>query len=134
MARVVAWVESLVAPAHVDRTAVLAAWAGGSRNPLDHWVVFAVIGVAAGGLVSGLVGGRVRAETYRGPRVTVRARWVMAFAGGILMGYGARLARGCTSGQALTGGAALSLGSWFIMFAFFAAGYLLAWPLRRFWR
>ena len=34
---------------------------------------------------------------------------VMAFAGGALMAVGAALARGCTSGQALTGGALLNL-------------------------
>ena len=33
-------------------------------------------------------------------------------AGGVLMGLGAKLARGCTSGQALTGGALLAAGSW----------------------
>ncbi|MCA9545691.1 MAG: YeeE/YedE family protein, partial [Myxococcales bacterium] len=42
-------------------------------------------------------------------------------------------ARGCTSGQALSGGATLSYGSWiFMVFVFFAA-YLLAYPLRRLW-
>ena len=39
------------------------------------------------------------------------------------MGYGARFARGCTSGQALSGGATLSVGSWAFMFAVFAGAY-----------
>ena len=34
------------------------------------------------------------------------------------MGIGAKLARGCTSGQALTGGAVLNLGSWAFICAF----------------
>ena len=38
-------------------------------------------------------------------------RWMTAFVGGGLMGYGARMARGCTSGQALSGGAVMSVGS-----------------------
>ena len=49
------------------------------------------------------------------------------------MGFGARMGRGCTSGQALSGGATLSVGSWALMMAIFAGGYLLAYPLRRFW-
>ena len=50
------------------------------------------------------------------------------------MGYGALLARGCTSGQALSGGAVLSVGSWAFMLAVFAGGYGLAWFLRRLWQ
>ena len=42
------------------------------------------------------------------------------------MGLGAVLARGCTSGQALTGGALLSVGSWLFMIAAFAAAYAVA--------
>jgi hypothetical protein len=75
----------------------------------------------------------VRLETRKGPRVSTRARWALAFAGGAVMAYGARLARGCTSGQALSGGAVLSVGSWAFMLAVFAGGYAVAWSLRRLW-
>jgi uncharacterized membrane protein YedE/YeeE len=57
----------------------------------------------------------------------------MAFIGGGLMGYGARMARGCTSGQALSGGAVLSVGSWAFMFAVFAGAYALAYFVRKLW-
>ena len=49
------------------------------------------------------------------------------------MGFGAVLARGCTSGQALTGGALLSVGSWLFMIGAFAAAYVAAPFLRRAW-
>jgi hypothetical protein len=49
------------------------------------------------------------------------------------MGLGAALARGCTSGLALSGGALLSLGSWVFMLALFAGGYAAAWFVRREW-
>jgi uncharacterized membrane protein YedE/YeeE len=49
------------------------------------------------------------------------------------MGLGAVLARGCTSGQALTGGALLSVGSWLFMVGTFAAAYLVAPFVRRAW-
>ena len=59
---------------------------------------------------------------------------IAAFGGGILMGVGAKLARGCTSGQALTGGALLSVGSWIFIATCFAAAYLFAPFARRLWR
>ena len=53
--------------------------------------------------------------------------------GGAVAGFGAQLARGCTSGQALTGGAQLALGSWVFMFSVFGGAYALAWFFRRQW-
>jgi uncharacterized protein len=131
--RLLVVVEDALLPSHVDRTAYLAEMAGGNQNPLDSWVVFVTIGVVAGGFVSGWVNGRLKVETIRGPHVPVRLRWLMAFIGGAFMGYGARLARGCTSGQALSGGAVLSAGSWAFMFAVFAGAYGLAYFVRRLW-
>ena len=131
--RAIVWVEDIIAPGHVDRTGYLVNMAGGSTNPLDHWIVFITIGTILGGLGSGWFHGRVRAETGKGPNISVRNRWILAFAGGAIMGYGARFARGCTSGQALSGGAVLSAGSWAFMFAVFAGGYALAYFLRKAW-
>lgn len=131
--RILVFFEDLVAPGHIDRVPYLLDMAGGDRNPLDSWVVYVTIGTVLGGFVSGWRNGRVKLETNRGPQVPVRVRWLMAFLGGTLMGYGARLARGCTSGQALSGGAVLSVGSWAFMFAVFGGGYALAYFLRKFW-
>ena len=97
------------------------------------WIVFLTIGTIIGGFTSGWIHNRVRLETNRGPRVPIKLRWVMAFIGGALMGFGARYARGCTSGQALSGGAVLSVGSWLFMFAVFGGAYALAYSLRKFW-
>lgn len=133
MSRLMVALEDVVVPEHVDRTPYLAAMAGGERNPLDHWIVWQVAGVLVGGFVSGLMRGRVRLETYRGPQIANGTRWGFALLGGFLMGYGARMARGCTSGQALSGGAVLSAGSWAFMLAVFAGAYLLAWFVRRLW-
>jgi len=133
IARVVLSVEDEIAPTHVDQTSYLLNLAGAQRNPLDHWIVMLTLGTFLGGFVSGLVHRRLKIETLRGPRISVGARWLAAFAGGGLMGFGARLARGCTSGQALSGGAVLSVGSWAFMLAVFAGGYALAWFVRRLW-
>lgn len=60
-------------------------------------------------------------------------RLVLAFAGGVLMAVGGKLAGGCTSGQALTGGALLNVGSWIFMRMVFAGGYAVAYFFRRQW-
>jgi hypothetical protein len=131
--RLVVYVEDKIAPDHVDQTVYLLDMAGGASNPLDNWVVFMVAGTIVGGLTSGWWHNRLKLETNKGPRITVQQRWMLAFIGGAIMGYGARLARGCTSGQALSGGAVLSVGSWAFMFAVFAGGYALAYFVRRAW-
>ena len=60
---------------------------------------------------------------------------VMMFAlvGGILAGYASRIARGCTSGQALSGGALLLTGSLIFVTCLFAAGYATAYLFRSQW-
>jgi hypothetical protein len=102
-------------------------------SPLRDWLVFELAGVVIGGLLSASLAGRVRWAIERGPRVTDSTRLIYAFAGGAVMGVGAKLARGCTSGQALTGGALLSVGSWLFIGAAFAAAYTIAPLVRRQW-
>ena len=131
--RLLVVVEDAVAPGHVDNVPYLIDMAGGDANPLDSWVVFVTIGTVIGGFVSGWLHGRVKIETIKGPHISRETRWLMAFIGGAFMGYGARLARGCTSGQALSGGAVLSVGSWAFMFAVFAGAYALAYFVRKLW-
>lgn len=99
-----------------------------------EWLVVEIIGVMLGGFVSAWLAGRVRVDVERGPRLSNRARLSLAFGGGALMGVGAALARGCTSGLALSGGALLSVGSWSFMLTAFAGGYVAAPLLRRAWR
>jgi len=133
LARIVAFGRDVVSAEHCDTTPYWATMAGGQQNALDHRMVWMMLGVLAGGFVSGLLARRVGVETFHGPQITKRSRWLLALAGGGLMGYGAGLARGCTSGQALSGGAVLSVGSWAFMVMVFAGAYLLAYPLRKLW-
>ncbi len=123
----------LVAPAHVDRTPYLLKMAGGDRNPLDDWILPVFAGALLGGFVSGWLHGRLKLTTTKGPQLSDRQRWALAFVGGMIFLYGARMARGCTSGQALSGGATLAAGSWVIMLSIFASAYLLAYFVRRLW-
>ncbi len=131
--RLLVVVEDMIAPGHVDKVPYLIDMAGGDKNPLDNWVVFMTIGTIAGGFWGGWRNGRLKIETNKGANISNSTRWIMAFVGGTAMGFGARMARGCTSGQALSGGAVLSVGSWAFMFAVFAGAYGLAYFVRRLW-
>jgi uncharacterized membrane protein YedE/YeeE len=102
-------------------------------NPLSNWLVVEVIGVVLGGLIGAVSAGRLKSETVKSKRITNRQRWIYALVGGIIMGFAASLGRGCTSGQALSGGAALAAGSWVYMLMVFAGGYAVAWLFRRQW-
>lgn len=106
----------------------------GLRSPLTDWFVLELAGVIAGGFASAWLAGRVRLRIDRGPHIANGQRVLFAFGGGTLMGVGAKFARGCTSGQALTGGALLSLGSWIFIAACFGAAYALAPVARKLWR
>jgi hypothetical protein len=131
--RIDAALVDLVAPAHVDNTPYLLKMAGGDRNPLDDWIVPVFFGALLGGFSSGARNGRLKLTTTKGPNISNGTRWAMSFLGGVIFLYGARMARGCTSGQALSGGATLAAGSWAIMLAIFGAAYLLAWFVRKLW-
>jgi uncharacterized protein len=128
-----AGVTNAVAPARAASSPLFARYleAGG---PWRDWLLFEVIGVFIGGFLSALLAGRLRRDVDRGPRITNRARLAYAFAGGSVMGLGAVLARGCTSGLGLTGGALLSVGSWLFIAAAFAAAYLVSPLMRKAWR
>jgi uncharacterized membrane protein YedE/YeeE len=103
------------------------------RSALNAWIVFLGIGIALGGAAGALSARRFRVETIRGPRIERDNRWLLALAGGMLSGIAAQIARGCTSGQALTGGAQLALGSWVFMFAVFGGAYSFAYFVRKQW-
>jgi uncharacterized protein len=123
------------APEHATTNGFYARYLGdGATSPLRDWLVFEILGVIIGGFASAALAGRVRWATERGPAITNRRRLVNAFVGGAAMGIGARLARGCTSGLGLTGGATLSVGSWLFVFAAFAGAYAAAPLLRKAWR
>ena len=131
--RIDALIVDTISSSHVDNTPYLLKMAGGDKNPLDDWIVPVFFGALLGGFTSGFLGGRVKLETTKGPNLSNRTRWLMAFLGGTIFLYGARLARGCTSGQALSGGATLAAGSWLLMFAIFGSAYALAYFVRKLW-
>ena len=122
-----------VAPAATHDNFYFASYVDAEGGPWRDWLIFEILGVAIGGATSAWLAGRLRTSVERGPRVSVGTRLLFAFVGGAAMGVGAVLARGCTSGQALTGGALLSVGSWTFALAAFFAAYVFAPLLKRVW-
>lgn len=126
------WVMSLSSADYVTANAVHAGYWNEGR-PLMAFLVFLTLGSFSGAAVSGWLAGRTRFVAEHGPRISTGARLAAAFAGGVIMAFGAKLASGCTSGQALTGGALLNVGSWTFMVAVFIGGFALAPLVKRQW-
>jgi len=127
------FIAEAFAPAHVAANPNLAATKGEHASVLDDWLVFEVLGVFLGGAIGAITAGRFGAKVIRSASTAIATRLAFAFGGGLLMGLAARAARGCTSGQALSGGAVLSTGAWIFMLSVFGGGYAFAWFVRRQW-
>src|SRR5947199_243616 len=78
--------------------------------------------------------GRFAWRLEQGPRIGAGRRLAFAFLGGATVGFASRVAQGCTSGVALSGGAVLAPGAWAFLAAFMAGGFATAWIVRRAWR
>jgi uncharacterized membrane protein YedE/YeeE len=118
-------VEGLAAPEHVEANAYLAKHV--VKEPVVDWQFALVVMLVAGAFLAARLAGTRRqesmpaiwAERFGPSRVK---RWAGAFLGGAVLIFGARLADGCTSGHALSGGLQLALSSWTFLIAMFAAG------------
>lgn len=102
-------------------------------QPLRYYLVFMFAGTVLGALASALLGQRVRLQVERGAALSPGRRLLYALLGGLIVGFASRLAQGCTSGQAMSGGALLLTGSLVFLGCIFASGYAMAWFFRRQW-
>jgi uncharacterized membrane protein YedE/YeeE len=103
----------------------------GRGGVFGEWLVIELIGVGLGAWWSARRAGRARVVIDRMAGETSRDRVLRAALGGVLMGAGARLAHGCTSGLGLTGGALLNTGAWLFIPVAFGTAFLAAAMLRR---
>lgn len=130
LARISAWCGLCLNPDYVLKSAYFGSW---GEKPLNYYLVFMLAGVFVGGFISALLNRRIKIQTERGAAYSVIKRLLLVLSGGIIAGFATRLARGCTSGMALTGTALLSTGGIAFLLATFAGGYVTAYFFRRQW-
>jgi uncharacterized protein len=128
-AQLAGFLGKLIAP---RRTASLAYFE--DKPPQVGWGFVFVVAIIAGGAIAALTGGEFANEWLSpmwvarfGDNVALRA--AVAFAGGMLMAFGARLAGGCTSGHGISGTLQLNAASWITVICIFVGGVAVALPL-----
>lgn len=106
------------------------------KKPKVEWQVMLVVGMLLGAFVAAATGGELAGqwvpemwEQRFGADVALRLG--VAFVGGALLAYGARLAGGCTSGHGISGALQLGVSSWVALACFFVAGVATAMLLYR---
>jgi hypothetical protein len=132
--RVVAKIQTYTMKQHVQNPESNAYhYVEDGKNPLKNRLVFMVVGMFAGGFISGAVHNRLKIKLEHNPNIKSRTRIITAVIGGVLFGIGASFARGCTSGAGLNGMGILAT-SGFVTVAFiFGTGYIFAYFFRKLW-
>lgn len=103
-------------------------------TPSIDWEWMLVLGIFIGAFLSSLLSG-----TFKFTEVPIRwansfgptpiGRWMVALLGGVIVGFGARWAGGCTSGHGISGTLQLALSSWLAVICFFLGGIVAAMAL-----
>lgn len=118
---------------HAQNSAYYSKYFEEGKKPLLNWLSIELFGLLAGGFISGAVTGRLKLKIEKSPGISNSKRLLFAFLGGLFFVYGAQLARGCTSGAALSGMAVLSVAGFVTMMSIFGSAYLFAWFFRKLW-
>jgi uncharacterized protein len=118
---------------HADKSVFYSKYYEDGKKPLKNWLVLEITGVVLGGFISGAISKRLKFRIEKSPRISNTRRLIFAFLGGVFFVYGAQLARGCTSGAALSGMAVLSVAGFVTMAAIFGSAYMFAWFFRKNW-
>ena len=119
--RLAAWIGMYVAPAATNANDYLGGMVEEGK-PLNAWITWQVLGVAIGALLSAFLAKRIHIQLDGKKFLGGSMRPMTALFGGILAGFGARVAAGCTSGLGLSGAAVLSLAGFTFLGTFFAVG------------
>jgi len=123
----------VIAPAHAEKSHYYSKFLNENSSPMNNWLVFEVLGVMAGAFLSGTLYGRLKLKNEHSPKIKPRTRLIAAVAGGLMFGIGSQLARGCTSGAALSGLAVLSASGMITMLGIFGSAYLFGWLFKKLW-
>ena len=133
LTRLIATLQYELLPDLTEKSAYFAKYFAGEHHPLNNWLSYFAVGLVLGSLLMALISRSWKLEILRGEHISNGGRLLLALFGGGFIGFAARLARGCTSGQALVGGAELLVGAWAFMICIFAGGYFMAYLVRKQW-
>ncbi|MGA1824280.1 MAG: YeeE/YedE thiosulfate transporter family protein [bacterium] len=99
--------------------------------PVIDWEWMLVIGIVLGAFISAKLSGQFRLQWVPdgwaagfGPSPYLRI--IISLIGGIILGFGARWAGGCTSGHGISGTLQLAVSSWLAAICFFIGGIITA--------
>ncbi|QDT02025.1 putative inner membrane protein [Rubripirellula lacrimiformis] len=126
-ARIAGMLGDVVAPRHTRSLKYFK-----DNPPKIGWELMLVCGVVLGAFAAAWTGGEWTGQLLPamwqdrfGPDSGL-LRVIVAFAGGCLMAFGARMAGGCTSGHGISGTLQLAVGSWVSAICFFIGGIVVA--------
>lgn len=129
----IATVVVAAAPEHAENSPFYEKYTKTDESPMKAWLVFEIIGVLLGAIISGAIAGRFKLKIEHSPKISSKTRLIAATIGGILFGAGSQLGRGCTSGSALSGMASLSTAGFISMMAIFGTAFMFAYVFRKLW-
>ena len=95
-------------------------------SPMGSWIPWEVLGIGIGAAAAAFMAGRFRVQIDGTKNVGTKRRVTKALLGGVLAGFGARVAGGCTSGLGLSGAATLGISAFIFLALFFAAGLIVS--------
>lgn len=105
-----------------------------STQVSTDWIIWMASGIFVGAFFSSYARLRsLRFHIERGRGVLINTRMLTASIGGIVVGFGAALAGGCTSSLGLTGSSVLSVAAFAFLGLFFIGGFAARFFWGRFW-
>ncbi len=107
-----------------------------THSPIESkgWIVWMAFGIFTGAFLTSFWRSRgLKFRIERGQGVRPGSRLLLASLGGLVVGFGAALAGGCTSSIGLTGSALLSVAAFLFLCVFFIGGFMARIFFGRFW-
>ncbi len=122
-----------VAPAYAEVNSYVSPHIGGEEKPTHSWLVYEILGVIFGAIISAALYGRLKFSIGKAPHITNKKRLILALIGGAFWGIGSQLGRGCTSGLVLSGIAVNSLSGYIGLMSIFGFGFIFAFIFKKLW-
>ena len=103
-------------------------------EPVIDWEWMFVVGIIIGGFFSSVLSGTFRLHVLSSTWIsqfgqTPFLRIFAALIGGVILGFGARWAGGCTSGHGISGTLQMAVSGWLAVISFFITGIFTAFIL-----